>query len=71
MVGVVDSHVHVWSAERAEYSWLCELPQLPRIVELDELWPEQAALGVSQVVLVQAADNVDDTEQHAAHGTHP
>jgi L-fucono-1,5-lactonase len=62
MIAVVDSHVHVWSSERADYAWLGDVPQLPRTVELDEFWPEQAALGVRQVVLVQAADNVADTE---------
>lgn len=62
MGGVVDSHVHVWSAHRAEYPWLGEVPQLPRAIELADFWPEQAAAGVQLVVLVQAADNVDDTE---------
>jgi L-fuconolactonase len=60
--GVVDSHVHVWSAERADYPWLGEVPQLPRAIELADFWPELAAAGVQQVVLVQAADNVEDTE---------
>ncbi len=59
---IVDSHVHVWSAQRAEYPWLRDAPGLPRDVELDEFWPDQAAAGVNQVVLVQAADNVEDTE---------
>ena len=61
-IPVVDSHVHVWNASRAEYPWLHEVPQLPRPCELAEFWPEQAAVGVRQVVLVQAADNVEDTE---------
>ncbi len=59
---IVDSHVHVWSAQRAEYPWLDDVPELPRDVELDEFWPDQAAAGVHEVVLVQAADNVEDTE---------
>ncbi len=69
MGGVVDSHVHVWSADRADYPWLKEAPQLPRAIELADFWPEQAAAGVRVVVLVQAADNVDDTENmlHTAH----
>jgi L-fuconolactonase len=62
MVAVVDSHVHVWDAARATYPWLAEVPQLPRAVDIAGFWPEQAAAGVRQVVLVQAADNVEDTE---------
>jgi L-fuconolactonase len=58
---IIDSHVHVWDARRADYPWLPELTELPRVAELGEFLPEQAALGVDQVVLVQAADNVADT----------
>lgn len=62
VIAVVDSHVHVWNAGRAEYPWLAEVPELPAAIELSEFWPEQAVVGVRQVVLVQAADNVDDTK---------
>jgi L-fuconolactonase len=61
-IPVVDSHVHVWNASRAEYPWLREVPQLPHVCELAEFWPEQAAVGVRQIVLVQAGDHVEDTE---------
>ena len=58
---VVDAHVHVWRPERANYPWLADVPQLARPFDLDDVGDEQAALGVRQVVLVQAADNIDDT----------
>jgi L-fuconolactonase len=62
VTAVVDSHVHVWNAQRADYPWLDGVPGLPRAVALADFWPEQAAVGVRQVVLVQASDNVEDTE---------
>jgi L-fuconolactonase len=58
----VDAHVHVWDPHRAEYDWLDDVPQLARPFDLAEVVQEQTAAGVSQVVLVQAADNVSDTE---------
>jgi L-fucono-1,5-lactonase len=61
-MSVIDSHVHVWDARRAEYPWLADVPELPRVAELVEMQPALAALGVDHVVLVQAADNVEDTE---------
>lgn len=60
--GVVDSHVHVWDAAEADYPWLAEAPALRRAYRLDEVEDEQRAAGVDQVVLVQAADDVADTE---------
>jgi L-fuconolactonase len=61
-MSVIDSHVHVWDARRAEYPWLADLPQLPRVAELAEMGPDLTAAGVDEVVLVQAADNTEDTE---------
>jgi L-fuconolactonase len=59
---VVDSHVHVWDANRVDYPWLADVPQLARCYDLSDVEHEQAAAGVRQAVLVQAADSVDDTE---------
>jgi L-fuconolactonase len=59
---VVDSHVHVWDADRVDYPWLSEVPQLARRYGLDEVRHEHRAAGVRQVVLVQAADSIEDTE---------
>ena len=55
-------HVHVWHPDRADYSWLAEVPRLARPFDLDDVVAEQRAAGVSRVVLVQAEDNVEDTE---------
>jgi L-fuconolactonase len=62
MTPVVDAHLHIWDAGRADYSWLGETPELPPVAGLDDARPEQDAVGVSDVVLVQAADHLADTE---------
>ena len=59
---VVDSHVHVWDADRVDYPWLAEVPDLARRYAFSDVADEHAAAGVRQVVLVQAADSIDDTE---------
>jgi L-fuconolactonase len=59
---VVDAHVHVWRPDHAHYPWLAAIPQLQRDFELTDVADEHAALGIGDVVLVQAADNVEDTE---------
>jgi L-fuconolactonase len=59
---VVDSHVHVWDADRVDYPWLAEVPQLARRYDLGDVGHEQTAAGIRHVVLVQAADSIDDTE---------
>ncbi len=59
---VIDSHQHVWDPARAEYAWLGpELAPINRAFGMEELLPELAAVGVDATVLVQAADNADDT----------
>lgn len=62
MTGAVDSHVHIWDARRANYAWLAEVPELPDVVGPDDARNEQDAVGVSHIVLVQAADDLADTE---------
>ena len=59
---VVDSHVHVWDPARVHYPWLAEAPGLDRRRYLSDVEQELDAAGVVAVVLVQAADHVDDTE---------
>lgn len=63
MTEVIDAHQHVWDLERAEYSWLTpEAGVLHRTIEMAEVLPEFAAAGVTGSVLVQSADNDDDTD---------
>jgi len=59
---LVDTHIHVWDLQQAEYSWLQGDPSiLNRTYDLDELEPQRKAAGVTTGVLVQAANNLEDT----------
>ena len=63
MSGIIDAHQHVWNLDRAEYSWLSpEAGPLYRSFDMSEVLPELEAAGVTGTVLVQAADNDDDTD---------
>ena len=67
MTETIDSHLHVWDLDAAEYPWLTpELGELYRTFTLDEVVPELDACGIDRVVLVQAADNPADTEHMRA-----
>lgn len=60
---IIDSHQHVWVRSRARYDWLTdELGPINRDFTFDELRPQLDAAGVSGTVLVQSADNREDTE---------
>lgn len=69
---IIDAHHHLWDRSRAEYPWLGpHLPALDRDVTFEELERQLDDAGVDRTVLVQAADNDEDTdymlEQAAAH----
>jgi L-fuconolactonase len=57
----VDAHQHVWDPARADYPWTPELDRLRRPFDHADVVAEQAEVGVGATVLVQAADNLDDT----------
>ena len=60
---VIDAHQHVWNLRRARYDWLGpDLPAINRTIEFDELRPQLRAAGVAATVLVQSADNADDSD---------
>jgi L-fuconolactonase len=63
MQRIIDTHIHVWDLQRAEYPWLQHdnsiLNQTWRIEQLNS---EREAAGVSNGILVQAGGNVQDTE---------
>jgi L-fuconolactonase len=59
---VIDSHVHVWDPTRVDYPWLVDTPALDRRFDVTDIDDELEAANVVAVVLVQAADHVDDTE---------
>lgn len=59
---IIDSHQHVWDPARADYDWLTsDLAPIDRAIGIDELLPELRAAGVDATVLVQSADNPEDT----------
>ena len=70
---IIDAHQHVWDLERARYDWLGpEHGPIFRTVTEDEVLPELRACGVDGVVLVQAADNAEDTAlMLATAASHP
>lgn len=60
---IIDAHQHVWDLQRAEYAWLGpDAGILNRSIPMGEVLPSFEAAGVTGSVLVQAADNDDDTE---------
>jgi L-fuconolactonase len=59
---IIDAHQHVWDPTRARYDWLtAELAPINRPIGFDELRPSLREAGVDATVLVQSADNDDDT----------
>jgi L-fuconolactonase len=59
---VVDAHQHVWDLERAEYSWLDgSSAPIDRTITIDEVKPALRRAGIDGTVLVQSADNAEDT----------
>lgn len=59
---VIDAHQHVWDPKRASYDWLTpELAPIDRTVTFDELAPSLRRAGVDATVLVESADNDEDT----------
>ena len=58
----VDAHEHVWDPARADYPWMTPaLNRLRRPFDHADVAAEQAEVGIGATVLVQAADNLDDT----------
>jgi L-fuconolactonase len=61
-VHIIDAHQHVWDPARARYDWLGpELAPIDTTMTFDELKPSLARAGVDATVLVQSADNDEDT----------
>lgn len=59
---VVDAHQHVWDLDRAEYTWLdAGSAPIDRTMTIEELAPSLRAAGVDGTILVQSADNAEDT----------
>jgi L-fuconolactonase len=63
MPAIIDAHQHVWDLGRAKYDWLGpELSPIDVTMTFDELRPSLLRSGVGATVLVQSADNDEDTE---------
>jgi L-fuconolactonase len=59
---IIDAHQHVWDLSRASYPWLgSALAPIDRTMTFDALRPSLRAAGVDGTVLVQSADNQEDT----------
>jgi L-fuconolactonase len=71
-VTIIDAHQHFWDPARAAYPWLGpDLAPINRAIGYDELAPILAETGIERTVLVESADNDEDTrymfEMAAAH----
>jgi L-fuconolactonase len=59
---IIDAHQHVWDPARADYGWLGpELAPINGAMEFAELRPSLSRAGIDGTVLVQSADNDEDT----------
>ncbi len=58
----IDTHHHFWNLNKVEYPWLKpESSVLYRTIEPPELEPQLRAAGIDRTVLVQSANNTEDT----------
>ncbi len=59
---IVDTHIHVWDLDRAEYPWLQgDDSILNSTWRIEQLEDEKEKAGITEGVLVQASGNADDT----------
>ncbi|HEY4150961.1 MAG TPA: amidohydrolase family protein [Chitinophagaceae bacterium] len=59
---IIDTHIHIWDFGRAEYDWLKnDTSILHRNYALQELEPARLEAGITGGILVQAANNKEDT----------
>jgi L-fuconolactonase len=60
---IIDTHIHIWDFDKAEYDWLKENKSiLNRSYSIDELKTEQKEANITEGILVQAANNFEDTD---------
>jgi len=63
MMKIIDSHMHIWQLSANKYSWLTpELTVLYRDYPIEQAQAELSSNGISQAILVQAADNSAETQ---------
>ncbi len=60
---IIDTHVHVWDLEKADYPWLKnDVSILNRTWRIEEIENERKQAGITAGVLVQASGNSEDTD---------
>ena len=60
---IIDTHIHVWNFEHARYDWLKnDTSILNRSYDIGELEEDRVKAGITQGVLVQAANSWEDTD---------
>jgi len=60
---IIDAHQHVWDLTAARYDWLGPaMGPINRTITEEEALPRLRRAGVNGVVLVQSADNREDTD---------
>ena len=59
---IADTHIHVWNFQQAEYPWLDgNTSILNRTYNIEEIETERKNLNITSGVLVQASNNLEDT----------
>jgi L-fuconolactonase len=59
---IVDTHIHVWNFAKAEYEWLKnDTSILKRTYNIEEIEAERIAVGITDGVLVQSSNTLEDT----------
>jgi len=60
---IIDSHQHIWDPTKAEYSWLTrDLAPIDRPILFPEFITKMKSRNIGYTVLVQSADNLEDTQ---------
>ncbi len=59
---IADTHIHIWDFKKALYAWLeGNTSLLNRTYAIDEIENERRVCGITDGILVQAANNFEDT----------
>jgi L-fuconolactonase len=60
---IIDTHIHVWNFEHASYDWLKnDTSILHRNYDIADLEQDRLKAGITEGVLIQAANNFEDTD---------
>jgi len=63
MQKIIDTHIHVWNFDKAVYPWLDgNTTILNRTYHIEEVEIERKQTGIAEGVLVQASNNLEDTD---------